>query len=127
MTPKIATATRFKAGHGPTGGGHGECTACNHEQVRVINEGLVAGVPLRLLGATYGLSHAALSRHNKHHVAHHTVEQRVQRVMDRLLAKCDEFDERELKRKADDEVLAVIDEFRQEFHAAKSNSRLWSI
>jgi hypothetical protein len=134
MTIKIAAGQRkpaqtaqFKVGHGFAGGGHGACAACNHQQVRVINEALIAKVPLRMLGAAYGLSHAALSRHSKNHVAHHTVEQRMLRVVDRLLAKCDEFEAREVQEEADDEVFGVIDDLRQEILAVKSNSRLWSV
>ena len=50
----------------------------------------------------------------------------MQLVVDRLLAKCDELEARELKRKADDEVLAVIDDLRQELLEVKNGHRLWS-
>lgn len=107
-------------------GGHGGCAVCNHEQGRVIDEALIAGVPLRLLAATYGMSIAALSRHHKHHVTHRTVEQRVVGLLDRLLAKCDEFTKRALEQEPDDEVLGVIDDLRQEVLELKTSSRLWS-
>jgi hypothetical protein len=133
MTVKTGTTgannvktTRFKAGHSPAGGGHGECSACNHEQVRVINEALIAKVPLRMLGEAYGLSHAALSRHSKNHVSHRTPEQRMQRVIDRLLAKCDELEAREVKEEAGDEVFGIIDDLRQEMLEIKMRRRLWS-
>jgi len=107
-------------------GGHGECAGCTHQQARVLNEALVAKVPLRLLAATYGMSIAALSRHYKNHVSHATPEQRIQLVLDRLLASCNEFEARAVEEEADDEVLGVIDDFRQVLLANKGNSRLWS-
>jgi hypothetical protein len=125
MTIETAVPGRFKVGHAPAGGGHGECAACNHEQVGVINEALIAKVPLRILGAAYGLSHAALSRHSKNHLAHHTVEQRMLRVLDRLLAKCDELEAHALEEESDEEVFGVLDDMRQELLAVRK-SRSWS-
>jgi hypothetical protein len=48
-------------------------------------------------------------------------------MLDRLLVKCDEFEERALKEEAGDEVLGTIDDFRQEVLEVKSRSRLWSV
>ena len=107
-------------------GGHHECAACTHQQVRVINEALIAKVPMRLLGATYGMSAAALSRHFTHHVKHATIEQRMELVLDHLIAKCDEFEARALNEEVDDEVLGVIDDLRQELLEVKNRSRLWT-
>jgi hypothetical protein len=101
--------------------------------VRVINEALIAQVPLRLLTATYGISAAALSRHNRNHISHATTEQRMQLILDRLIAKCDEFESRAVEEaeaaggEADDEVLGVIDDLRQEMLEVKRRDRLWSI
>ena len=60
----------------------------------------------------------------------HTVSKNVVRdAMNNLLAKCDEFEARELERaasdEASDEVIGVIDDLRQEMLEVK-NSRLWS-
>src|SRR5690349_19757863 len=95
-------------------GGPGGCAVCSHKRQRVINEALIAMVPLSLLAQTYGMSGAALSRHRKNHISRATAGERIQRMLDHLLAKCDEFSERELERAADDEVIAVIDDFYQE-------------
>jgi hypothetical protein len=53
----------------------------------------------------------------------------VERVLDHLIAKCDEFMERAHEEEADDEVFGVIDDLRAEMLAIKSRevgSRLWS-
>jgi len=46
--------------------------SCNHREQRVINEALIAMVPLSLLAKTYGMSGAALSRHRKNHISRAT-------------------------------------------------------
>jgi hypothetical protein len=42
------------------------CTVCNHASLGEINQALMDGLPLSPLGAQYGLSSSALSRHLKH-------------------------------------------------------------
>ena len=42
------------------------CTVCNHASLAEIDQALLLGLPLRPLGAQYGLSSSALSRHLKH-------------------------------------------------------------
>src|SRR5947209_7004449 len=87
-------------------GGPGQCAVCNHKQGRVINEALIAKVPLRLLARTYGMSIAALSRHYKNHISHATHQERKQWMLERLLAKCDELADLELEaRRPSDKVL----------------------
>jgi len=106
-------------------GGHGECAVCNHAERSAIDAALTGKVPLRMLASTFGMSTAALSRHNKNHVSHATFEQRMDVVLDRLLAKCDEFEARALEEKVDDEVFGVIDDLRQEVLAYKNRPRWW--
>jgi hypothetical protein len=42
------------------------CTVCNHAARDDIDQALIQGLPLRPLGAQYGVSSSALSRHLKH-------------------------------------------------------------
>ena len=42
------------------------CTVCNHASLAEIDQALMDGLPLRPLGAQFGLSSSALSRHLKH-------------------------------------------------------------
>jgi hypothetical protein len=42
------------------------CTVCNHASLADIDQALMDGFPLSPLGAKYGLSSSALSRHLKH-------------------------------------------------------------
>ena len=99
----------------------------------MINEAVIAKVPLRLLAKTYGMSIAALSRHNKNHVSHATFEQRAEVMLDRLLAKCAELEVQALETaedaggEASDEVIGAIDDLRQEVLVVKNSSRLWLI
>jgi len=44
----------------------GLCTVCHHPALDDINLALMNGMALRPLGAQYGLSPSALSRHTKH-------------------------------------------------------------
>jgi hypothetical protein len=50
-------------------GGHGKCAVCSHEKREQIDLALRAEVPLQQLAKKWGMSTAALSRHNAKHVS----------------------------------------------------------
>lgn len=55
----------------------GRCTVCHHPSRPDIDRALIAGVPLRTLAATHGLSASALWRHTRH-LRHQLVVERRQ-------------------------------------------------
>ena len=83
------------------------CTVCNHASLAEIDQALMDGLPLRPLGAQFGLSSSALSRHLKHlrralaahddreHLAHQAVlldELDLQKVrLNRLFRKAEDL------------------------------------